>query len=87
MDKWILVTEKFPPIGEWVLVTNGECNGKYCEIMTYKGLKTERIHRVGYGEYEEQYHAWTSGHGDIRSKNPLAWMPLPTPYKLQERSE
>lgn len=82
MDKWIPVSKKLPPIGEWVLVTNGKCNGKYCEVMIYHGLKTQIVHRVGEGEYyEEQYHEWTSGHGDVLSKNPLAWMPLPSPYK------
>ena len=87
MDKWIFTSEKLPPIGEWVLVTNGKCDGKHCEIMTYHGLKTQRVHRVGGGEYEEQYHEWTSGHGDILSENPLAWMPLPKPYEPQESEE
>ena len=83
MNKWIFTSEKLPPIGEWVLVTNGKCDGKHCEVMTYKGLKSEKVYTVGGGEYEEQYHEWTSGHGDILSKNPLAWMPLPDPYKTE----
>ena len=80
--EWIETEKQMPPKGQWVLVAQDNYQ-KPWEIMTYMGVQT------GYKylppNFDEKipysYHAWTSGHGDITSKNPVAWMPLPDPYK------
>lgn len=80
--EWIKTNEQLPPKGQWVLVTTDDYQ-KPCEIECYIGVKKHSGYRFvnGKGEdFEEPYHAWTSGYGDI-GESPIAWMPLPEPYR------
>lgn len=82
-NKWILTEEKLPPKGVWVLVSDEKDSQKPWEIMCYEGIETgTQWYYHGDEEIIEHYEypAWTSGHGDIMSHNPTAWMPLPIPY-------
>lgn len=89
-NKWILTNKQMPPKGKWVLTTTGDYQ-KTCEIKCYMGVKTETIYRYLNGkseEYEHEYYAWTSGHGDISGRNPVAWMLLPDiPEDIEKLSE
>lgn len=82
MNEWIKTDEQLPPIGQWVLVTTDRYQ-KPVEIMCYQGIQIAR-RNIGNGWEEYEYPSWTSGHGDIQSSHPKAWMPLPTPYKAQQ---
>ena len=73
---WIYCKDKLPPKGEWVLVTRNEYQ-KPVEIMCYQGIRTNR-RTNDHGEWEDyRYPSWTSGHGDIQGRHPLAWMEVP----------
>ena len=78
-NKWILTEKQLPPRGQWVLVTKNDWQ-KPWEIMCYQGIRIGK-HYIGKGWEEYKYPSWTSGHGDIMSKHPIAWMLLPEPYK------
>ena len=86
---WIKMSEKRPPDNTWVLVADPNDYQKPWEIMRYLGVMTntryilnsELNERVS-EEYE--YPAWTSGHGDILSEDPVAWMPMPEPYEEED---
>lgn len=82
---WISTSDQLPDKGQWVLVTT-ERYQKPVEIMCYQGVRIGQ-HNVGNGWEEYEFQSWTSGHGDIRSHHPEAWMPLPEPYELQERRD
>ncbi len=83
--KWIPISERLPNKGQWVLITTEEYQ-KPIEIMCYQGIRIGK-HDNGNGWEEYEYPSWTSGHGDIQGYNPKAWMPLPAPYEVQEKSE
>ena len=86
MDKWIPVSERLPNKNQWVLITTEDYQ-KPIEIMRYQGIRTG-LHNIGNGGWEQyDYPSWTSGHGDIQSYHPKAWMPLPKPYEPQESEE
>ena len=80
-NNWILTSEQMPPAGKWVLVTKTYDYQKPWEIMCYMGIRIGRScskeSNWEWAEYE--FPAWTSGHGDILSQHPYAWMELPTP--------
>ena len=80
-DDWILTKDKMPPIGTWVLVTQNYSQ-KPWEIMCYQGIEIGTCwdSKNNFKEEHYEYPTWTSGHGDIMSHNPIAWMPLPIPY-------
>ena len=79
------MSEKMPPKNMWVLVARPEYYQKPWEIMSYMGIMTNKRRRFdengNWIEEEYVYPAWTSGHGDIMSEDPVAWMPMPEPYK------
>ena len=87
MQKWIKTEEQMPEKGQWVIVFSGD-NRKYCEIECYMGLGTKTTTTWDKDgnmiKYDYEYPAWTCGHGDIKSTNPVAWMPLPEPYREKE---
>ena len=91
-NKWILTSEQMPPKGKWVLVTTEDWQ-KPWEIKCFLGIRTgvkyvRYPEKRGFIEEEYEYPAWTSGHGDIGSHNPIAWMPLPNiPQDIKEQSE
>ena len=75
--KWIRTNIQLPRKGEWVLVKTNDWQ-KPVEIMCYMGVRIGH-HDIGNGWEEYEFPAWTSGHGDIKSKHPEVWMPLPDP--------
>lgn len=79
--KWILTSDRLPNKSQWVLVTT-ESYQKPVEIMRYQGVQIGQ-HNVGNGWGKYGFPSWTSGHGDIQSHHPKAWMPLPKPYKAE----
>lgn len=85
---WIKMSEKKPPEGQWVLVTNTNHSQKPWEIMLYMGIMVNTMHRFDENgnliEEGYKYPAWTSGHGDILSEDPVAWMPMPEPYEEED---
>ena len=89
-NEWILTTEQMPKESQWVLTTTNDYQ-KPIEIQCYMGIRigTEYVHPIGEKDWIEkkyEYPAWTSGHGDISSHNPIAWMPLPTiPKNIKEK--
>ena len=84
--EWIKTSKQLPPIGQWVLVTKNDYQ-KPWEIECFMGVRigTEYCHNENgeWVEEEYEYNGWTSGHGDIGSNDPIAWMPLPEPYKAE----
>ena len=78
---WIKTSDKMPPKGQWVLVTKNDFQ-KPLEIECFLGVRTNQYcSKETNWEWEDyEYNAWTSGHGDISSENPVAWMQLPEPY-------
>ncbi len=83
--RWIPVSERLPNKNQWVLVTTEDYQ-KLVEIMCYQGIRIGR-RDVGNGWEEYEYPSWTSGHGDIQSSHPKAWMPLPKVYKAESEDE
>lgn len=81
-QRWIPCSERLPDKNQWVLVTTEDYQ-KLVDIMCYQGIRIGR-HNVGNGWEEYEYPSWTSGHGDIQSSHPKAWMPLPSEYKEVE---
>ena len=79
--EWIPTSDRLPDKGQWVLVTT-ERYQKPVEIMCYQGVRIGQ-HNIGNGWEEYEYPSWTSGHGDIQSHHPEAWMPLPEPNKTE----
>lgn len=79
MGKWIKTKEQTPSKGQWVLVTTDDYQ-KPIEIMCYQGTRVGEEY-IGGNWKEYEYPSWTSGHGDIQSWHPEAWMPLPKLYK------
>lgn len=92
MSRWILTKNELPPKGEWVLTTTGDWQ-KPIEIKCYMGkrLGTKWVSIPGISGYKKvdyEYPAWTSGHGDIGARNPIAWMLLPKiPKSIEKISE
>ena len=82
--RWIPTSKKLPNKNQWVLVTTEDYQ-KIAEVMCYQGIRIGK-HDVGNGWEEYEYPSWTSGHGDIQSSHPKAWMPLPPCYEPQERN-
>lgn len=82
MSKWINTNDRLPSKGQWVLVATEDYQ-KPIEIMCYQGVRIGEKHD-GDGWKKYEYPSWTSGHGDIRSNHPTAWMPLPEPYEEGE---
>lgn len=71
-QRWIPVSEKLPPENTVVLVC-GEKGG---------------INIGNYGTHRTQYQGkWLSFHGWGNTVNPVAWMPLPEPYKAESEDE
>lgn len=85
MINWRLISEILPPKGQWVIVTTEDYQ-KPCEIMCYLGTRIGR-HDIGNGWEDYEFPTWTSGHGDVRSTHPYAWMPLPQVPKKKEEEK
>ena len=78
-SKWILTKDELPEKGVWVLTTIND-HQKPIEIRCYLGIRrgSKASRKTNYEWVEYEYPAWTSGHGDISSRHPIAWTPLPS---------
>lgn len=80
--KWILTKDQMPPKGQWILVAKNNWQ-KPWEIERYIGKRINQYcgQKTNWEWEDYEYDAWTSGHGDIGEDAPIAWMPLPEPFK------
>ena len=72
---WIFCSERLPKEEEDVILTFRNSTGIYVEMATYIWRKFYYISYADENYYEEEV------------KEPIAWMPLPDPYKPEQQKE
>lgn len=87
--KWIPVGERLPEDGQVCLVTTkGFLDDICCEITTYSN-NLYKIDRFDFYDKENVsgFYGYDSECGYYEDDDVIAWMPLPEPYKAENKTE
>lgn len=79
-NKWIPITVSMPELGVKVLVQRDRYGESNFDIGYYDGHYEREYWHNGTKYIEKVPHWWYFG-GRLSDENPIAWMPLPKPYK------